>query len=85
MRRLGILLLLGLPLKAQEISFSLPPPRAVAPTASKSILLEWQRQTVAACLVLEAACQGLAAGMAAHGVTDDVTVNRYQLLVSLSE
>jgi hypothetical protein len=34
---------------------------------------------------LEAACQGLAAGMAAHGVTDDVTVNRYQLLVSLSE
>jgi hypothetical protein len=34
---------------------------------------------------LVAACQELTDGMAAHGATDDVTVNRYQLLVSLSE
>ena len=34
---------------------------------------------------LAAACRELTAGLAAHGATDDVTVNRYQLLVSLSE
>jgi hypothetical protein len=34
---------------------------------------------------LVAACQELTDGMAAYGATDDVTVNRYQLLVSLSE
>ncbi len=34
---------------------------------------------------VEAACQELRDGMALHGATDDVTLNRYQLLVSLSE
>lgn len=34
---------------------------------------------------VDAACQELTAGMAAHGGTDDVTVTPYQLLVSLSE
>jgi hypothetical protein len=34
---------------------------------------------------LVAACQELTDGMAAYGATDGVTVNRYQLLVSLSE
>jgi len=36
---------------------------------------------------LEAACNELcgAAGLVAHGATDDVSVNRYRLLVSLSE
>ena len=34
---------------------------------------------------LAAACQELTDGMAAYGATDNVTVNRYQLLISLSE
>lgn len=60
MRCFGLLLLIGTPLAAQEISFSLPP----RPIAVRPAILEWQRQTVAACLVLEAACQG-EAGMRA--------------------
>ncbi len=61
MKCLGLLFLLGTSLGAQEISFHLPPPR---PIAVQPALLEWQRQAVTACLVLEAACQG-EAGMRA--------------------
>lgn len=63
MKRTGLFLLLVAALGAQEpaVKVHLPPwpARPAAP-----VLAEWQRQAIAACLVLEAACQG-EAGMRA--------------------
>lgn len=54
-RRWPILLLTLLPCAAQDVVFRMPAPPVIV---AEPALLDWQRQTLVACLVLEAACQG---------------------------